>query len=448
MRSKHTCFCAVVFLLSAILVDVAFSAQFNFTPGLILTEEYTDNLFLDPANEQEDFVHTAGVSLTGEALWRTAGIQLTYAPSYSWHADHSEQDNWRHAVDLVSWVDLSRSTRIDLTDSYLRTFVPNDQSANLQVANNPLAQPLIQADQYRRGLREYYTNVSLLRLTHNFGANDSVYIGSRYSILRETDDPVPGTVATDYDIMEPIAGMTYWFNPNWGVQLDLVYSDRNYKERNDRKQYDAKARFNRRFSRNLNGFVGYRHTYLDYNDDTLNSDVTIYSPTIGFTYLLDQNTTITLGAGYYFQNFDSDLVKDEDGPIVDAEIFKGFIFRRGRIDLIGRGGYTINDQGVEDLGLDLYYAGQVSASYSFTQKFSGILGGSYRYDEYPNEIPSRTDNTIRANAGVSYQAYSWMLLTLAYTYTDLSSDIAANEYVENRVLLTINLTSANPIHLN
>jgi hypothetical protein len=438
----------VVFLLSAILVDAAFSAQFNFTPGVILSEQYTDNLFLDPSNEQEDYIHTAGVSLSGEALWRTAGIQLTYAPSYSWFSEHSDQNNWRHAVDFVSWVDLSRSTRIDLTDSYLRTSIPNDQSAILQAANNPLAQPLIQVDQNRRGLREYYTNVSDLVLTNNFGVNDSVYLGGRYRILRDVDAPLPGTISNEYDIVEPRAGITYWFTPNWGGQLDLVYSDRNYKERNDRTQSDAKARLNRRFSRNLTGFVAYRHTYLDYSDDTLNSDVTIYEPTLGFTYLLDQNTTVTIGGGYYFQNFDNNAIKDEEGFIVDAEIFKGVLFRRGRIDFIGRSGYTINDQGVEDLGLDLYYQGQINASYSFTQNFSGILGGSYRYDDYPNNVPSRTDKTIQANAGFSYQAYSWMLLALTYRYTDLSSDVAANEYIENSVLLTINMTPSNPIHLN
>jgi hypothetical protein len=275
-----------------------------------------------------------------------------------------------------------------------------------------------------------------------------VYLGGRYRILRDVDAPLPGTISNEYDIVEPRAGITYWFTPNWGGQLDLVYSDRNYKERNDRTQSDAKARLNRRFSRNLTGFVAYRHTYLDYSDDTLNSDVTIYEPTLGFTYLLDQNTTVTIGGGYYFQNFDNNAIKDEEGFIVDAEIFKGVLFRRGRIDFIGRSGYTINDQGVEDLGLDLYYQGQINASYSFTQNFSGLLGGSYRYDDYPNNVPSRTDKTIQANAGFSYQAYSWMLLALTYRYTDLTSDVAANEYIENSVLLTINMTPSNPIHLN
>lgn len=448
MSSKHAYICALTLMLSTILVDVAISAQLNFTPGLTISELYTDNLFLDPENEEEDFVTSVGVSLAGEALWRTAGIRLIYAPSFLFHADHSDQDDWRHAIDLASWVELSRNTRVDLTDSYLRTIVPNDQSANLQVEQNPLAQPLIRTDANRRGLSEYATNSTNLRLTHNFGVDDSMYVGGRYSIFREQDEPAPGATSADYDIVEPTAGVTYWFNANWGVDMDLVYSDRDYKERNDRKQYDATTRLNRRFGRNLTGFVAYRHTYLDYDDNTQDTDVTISLPTIGFTYHLEQNTIITLGAGYYFQRFDDDLTPDQDGFIVDAEIFKSIPFRRGEMSFIGRSGYTINDQGVEDLGLNLYYEGQINANYGFTQNFSGILGCSYRYNEYPNQVPERKDTIIGARAGFSYQALSWMMLDLFYRYANVLSNDEQREYVENSVFLTINLTPTNPIRLN
>jgi uncharacterized protein (PEP-CTERM system associated) len=36
------------------------AAQILFTPSLSLTEEYTDNIDLDPENEKEDFITTAG----------------------------------------------------------------------------------------------------------------------------------------------------------------------------------------------------------------------------------------------------------------------------------------------------------------------------------------------------------------------------------------------------
>jgi len=448
MSKRRTCLYILTLLMSSILVDAAFSAQINFTPALTISEEYTDNLFLDAENKQDDFVTSVGVSLTGESLWRTAGLRLTYAPSFLFHADNSDQDGFRHAVDLVSWVDLSRNTRIDLNNSYLRTIVPNDQSANLQAEQNPLAQPLIQTDANRRGLGEYYTNATNLRLTHNFGASDSVYVAGSYRIYRETDEPAPGTALADYDIVEPTAGITYWFNSDWGFQLDLLYSDRDYAERNDRKQYDGTAKLNRRFSRNLTGFVAYRHTLLDYNDDTLDSDITISLPTIGMTYLLERNTIITVGAGYYFQNFDDATTSDEDGFIIDAQIYKTIPFRRGDINFIGRSGYTINDQGVEDLGLNLFYEGQINASYGFAQNFYGILGCSYRYDKFPNSIPAREDNTIGARAGFSYQALSWMALDLMYRYSDVSSDQVQNEYVENSVMLTINMAPANPFRLN
>ncbi len=448
MRTRLLSKCAAALLLFMFTPGATFCAQLNFTPGLILSEEYTDNLFLSSENEEDDYITSVGVSLNGEVLWRRAGISLTYAPTRLFHAVHSDQDNWRHAADLVTWADLTRHTRIDLTNSYLRTIIPNDQSANPQIEENPLARPLIEGDANRRGLREYYSNASNLRLTHDFGASDTVYAGARYSIFREVDDPPPGTPSSDNEIFEPSAGVTYWFNPRWGFQLDLLYSDRNYDERNDRNQYDGRVRFSRRFSRTLDGFVAYRHTYLDYEDDTLDSDATVYQPTIGFTYQLEQNATITFAAGYYFQEFEDAAREDDEGPIVDAEIFKRFSYRRARIDLIGRSGYTIDDRGVDDLGLNIYYEAQINTSYAFTQRLSGILSGSYRYDEYPDLVQERTDNSLRASAGLNYQALAWMALSLTYNYTDLSSDDPRREYVENNVMFTITLAPSNPIRLN
>jgi hypothetical protein len=285
-------------------------------------------------------------------------------------------------------------------------------------------------------------------LTQNFGPNDSVYAAASYRILREESAGAAMAQTNDNNTFEPSMGITYWFNPDWGAQLDLVYSDRIYENRNDRRQYDATTRINRRFSRTLNGFVSYRYTYLDYNDDTQNSDLTVMLPTVGVTYQLEQNTLITIGAGYYFQTFDDPLIEDQDGPIVDAQIFKTIPFRRARIDMIARSGYTINDQGVEDLNLNIFYLGDVTASYSFSPRFSGNIRGSYRYDNFPNTIPERTDMTIDAGAGIIYQALSWMTLDLTYSYTDVTSDDATLEYAENRVMLRVNLMPASPFSLN
>ena len=56
------------------------AAQVNFLPELILSQTYSDNIFLDPDNEEDDFITAVGVSLTGEVLWPTAGLGIELYP--------------------------------------------------------------------------------------------------------------------------------------------------------------------------------------------------------------------------------------------------------------------------------------------------------------------------------------------------------------------------------
>ncbi len=70
------------------------SAQLNFTPVLTVSEAYTDNLFLTPNSEKDDYITTVTLGGTLEWLGRTAGLELTYLPSYEWYNDYSEFDGW------------------------------------------------------------------------------------------------------------------------------------------------------------------------------------------------------------------------------------------------------------------------------------------------------------------------------------------------------------------
>ena len=85
--------------------------------------------------------------------------------------------------------------------------------------------------------------------------------------------------------------------------------------------------------------------------------------------------------------------------------------------------------------------------FAFTPRFSGTATAGYRWDDYPDDEPSRTDKTITATAGLQYQALRWMALNLDYTFRDLSSDDDADEYTENRVIFSITLTPDQPFRL-
>lgn len=438
---KITCILSTALVLMS--ASTIYAAQVLFTPTLTLTEEYTDNLFLTPDNEVDDFITTAGIGLNGQVLWRTAGLELNYNPSYNKFADNSELDYWRHLASLYTWKEIKRNTRLELRNTYLRTNDPVDETDAID-PDDPLRGSAIEADVDRRGRNEYYTNTAELRLTHQFGTSDSFYLAYQYRLLREVDT-VEGLPVDDNDISTTSGGVAYNFSPKWTTELDAYYRDSEYEDENDRVEYNGNVRILYNFDRYLSGFVAYRHTVLEYDQD-IDEDYQIYHPTIGVEKRFQGNARISVGAGYYVQDFDTS--EDESGFNVDSEIYKRWEFRTSYIDILATSGYEIDDAGVEDTGLRIYYQGRVELGYNFSPRLSSNIFSAYRYDEYPNAVTDRVDNTLRAGAELDWQILQWMTAGLAYNFRNVTSDIEAYEYTENNVMLTITMTPTSPYRLN
>ena len=185
------------------------------------------------------------------------------------------------------------------------------------------------------------------------------------------------------------------------------------------------------------------------SDDTPESDYNVYAPTGGIRYQIEENAQITIGLGYLWQRFDDNNISDDqEGFFINSEIFKTWPFRRGFVTLLGGSGYEIADAGSEDLGLNIYYEGRATTGYNFTTRIAGDLFAGYRWDDYPDEEPDRTDKTISVGTGINYQALRWMNLRLEYNFNDVNSDSEADEYTENRVMFMVTLTPTQPYRLN
>ncbi|MFZ7124529.1 MAG: outer membrane beta-barrel protein [Desulfobacterales bacterium] len=438
------------FILILLLVHLSsaplFAAQFNFTPSLLVSEEYTDNVFRDAEDEEDDFITSVGVSLAGEVQWQTAGLTFNYTPTYQFYADNSELDDWRHGLNFLAYKEYKRNTRFEFRNAYLYTQDPGDSTDDEDRRRGVPSS--IQSDRDRRGRETYYTNESLARVTHRFGEDDLVDGGLRYRLLRDVDLP-QGVEESDSDIWEPFLGLDYWFDVRWGVQLDGLYSNRDYTDRDDREEYTGTARLRRRFTRHFNGFIEYRHTYLDFAEEVGNeSDYTVYAPSVGIQYQWEENANIRFGVGYYQQEFDDSNEDDENGVFLNADIFKTWPYRRGYVTLVGGSGYDVDDEGVDDNGFRLYYSAGLSAGYDFTRRLSGNVFSRYTYNDYPDAEEDDSDQTINAGAGLRYQALRWMDLGLQYSFAKLISDDSTDEYTENSVMFTVRVFPIHPFQLN
>lgn|GEM_PF-1167800 len=425
------------------------AAQFLFRPELIVSGAYNDNIYLTPDNEQDDFITTAGLGLTGQIVGRTAGLELNYTPTYSTFADNSDLDYWRHTARLLVYKQLGRNTRFEFTNDYLETEDPTDEAPDY-TPDDPTQGAPIETDPNRRGRNRYRTYSADASLRHQFGTRDNIETAVRFNYRVDIDTPISGT-AEDYTEVSPRLGLEYWFTQRWGMEADGFHSNRTYDERNDREEYTGYMRLLHAFTRHVSGYLEYRHTELDYDrdeDPTVDIDYKLYEPAIGFRWEFQEDARFTLSVGYLFQDLKGVEDDDDYGWLVNSEIAKRWSFRRSYLELIGGSGYQIADRGVEDLGLNIYYTGRATIGYNFSTRATGELHGGYRYDDYPDETPDRQDQLWDAGATLRYQALQWMNIELTYSYRDRQSDLATNEYVENRVFLGVVMAPATPFRLN
>jgi hypothetical protein len=449
MKLKTTCFLIVAILL---LMDTrAFSLQYTFTPRASASETYTSNVNLTKNNEKDDFITVVSAGFTAAALGKTAGLEVSYDPAYSKYADFSENDTWRHLANLNGWSDLSKTTRFEVRDSFLRTENPIGNENNLAVSDNNVVQ---EGDStIRQNRRVYYQNTANTRLSHQFGKDDSVYAGFTYGLLRNNSSQYE-----DNDYYKPSVGLNYWFGPKFGFESNAAYTSASFDHGNDFtgtptddfKNYAGSIRFIARTNTRLSVFTQYNQTYRDFEGNESNSnDYMLYAPSAGITYAVQKGLNLRLGGGYFYENIDNSDSKQ--GFFSNSQIDKIWDFERGSITLTGLTGLDQNNFGAQNIGLERYAAVQGSALYRFTRTVSWDINGNYRYssavgnaDQGGNEDTGKDVQRIRAGSGFTLEALKWMAIRLSYDFNKVISDNAADEYDEHRAFVQFTLTPSQP----
>jgi len=426
-------------LISALAINSqAYSAQYNFTPRVSAQETYSDNINLTENNKLDDYVTDVAVGGTLSILGRTSGMDLSFAPSYVWYQNNTSDDTWRLPATLNIWNDFSRRTRLEFVDRFLRT---EDPAGDEPVINEEDGEVIAPGETtVRRGRDPYWTNYASARINHNFGIDDTVYGQLLYSLRRE-DGSAPDD--NDNDRYAPSAGLTYWFGPQWGTTVDATYTRATFKNSDDYHDLSGIFQLMRRFSRTFELFGRYGYAYRDNDgdDQEVDGDYQIHAPSAGFTYNLAPDSRVSLGLGYYYQDFKDSDIDTQEGPFVNLDLYKLWTYQRWNARLLGQAGLDRNDFGNERLGFE-WFAGIIgNATYNFTRYFSGNVTGRYRYSDFIND--SREDNRYSVGAGLSWLPTRWMTLSLDYTFRALDSTTAEN-YDENRVWLRLTLQPDRP----
>ncbi|MFO7557427.1 MAG: outer membrane beta-barrel protein [Desulfobacterales bacterium] len=456
---RHHCFCIAICL---ILLSASSATAYigTFTPRLTLGTEYTDNVFQEKENKEDDFIYSFSPGFSFELIGKRSDASLSYSPSYRMYSDHQERSFWRHSALLLGKIGLDKNTTLNFQDSFLRT------EDRLQLGNEGELQKEIFAALNNQ--EPYNQNRAGIWLTHQFGRNDSVFVRYDYNFLKNSDSDIknddPGVVGNqnfeDNSSHSPSFGLTYWMVPGqWGMETGGSYTRGQYDEISGTQRSDdfhsVKGNISliRQFNRHLNGFVKYAHTAMSYDADTgttKTTDYQVFNPSLGINYTFSDEGFLMLGFGYFFQVFDESEdgfgeSDDESGFVAEIDLTKTWALRRTSINVNASSGYRESNLDAENLGFMLFYQGGFRVGYAFLKDLSGDITSSYQLNDYINF--DREDTVFIAGLGLTYQVTQWVSSRAAYRFRSLKSTEIRNEFNENQVFFSITIMPPRPYRI-
>jgi hypothetical protein len=406
-----------------LLFPFSASAEFNYqlTPGISLSEDYNDNLFLAQTNTISDYITGLTPSLSFDIMTEPTDLRFFYAPTFVFYRDNKEFNTTRHLATLTWGQALSKHLRFDLKDTYYRSEEPIEYS-DVVVGVRDTRQT------YQRNLGE--VSASFL-----FGPENRISLGYSVNHLKNEDPTIDNG-----RIQNPLANLAYWFNIRNGLELNYRYTKADFWRDvgvagDDFTGNAGGARYIHRFNPRTSIFVGYNITTRDF--DVLPADFNVHDGLAGFEHAFSPKVSLSLAGGYFTVDFEQSD-EQESGPTYDALLTTRF--ERGTFTIGGTGGWWFYGDYIDpqNRGFTQYYRGDARIEYQLAERFGVYAGGFYRLDR--NVITNREWDIWRADAGINWNFLRYCTLSLDYRYADRNDDVNIEDYKNNRVMLIFTIS--------
>jgi len=436
----------ILFLTMSLFASHTFAAQFLFTPRTSVSETYTDNVFLTNNNREDDFITEASAGFTAQLLGKTSGLVLSADPGYVWYKEYTDNNTWRLPASLTAYTSPTKRTTVTFADNFIRTEDPigADQLSSEQ------GQVVETGDTTaRRNRKPYYSNRASLTGSYKFGEKDRVYTDFVYGILRNDDNQLENN-----DEYSAGAGLDYQFTNRFGSQFSGRFTRGEYDQQSgftgdpssNFDDYSGSGRLLWQLTRHFELFFQYNQIYRKFTSGDSN-DYMVYAPSAGIYYMIDPDTYLRVGPGYYYQDIENE--NNNENFFLNAEVSRTWNYRRGLVNLTGLAGITQNDFGAQNQGFQQFGAINGSTQYNFTRRVVGDAGAYYRISFTPGQSSDvanekdQTDHRFQFNAGIGYLPTRWMNIRLGYSLNIYDSNTSEN-YYENRAMLTVTLQPSQP----
>lgn len=454
---KKLCTVAMVLIGMTVLDGAAWAdSKQTLVPRLTLSEEYTDNVDLNPSDRREEWTTVVSPGIDYTALWKTRGLRVSYSPGFAYAAKDRDNSEIRQDLAAYFWDQVTNKLRVRASETLQRTELPYTLKEPVfrrtrtvpTVTEQPegpsveFQEPIVErrTDRTVRRNREPHTeSTTVVATDYRFGKRDLFTASYLFGILNNDDPKVE-----DNRRHSPSLAVTWWPWDHYGMDARFLYERIDYSGKTDyTNDYEAQMRFLREFSEHFKGFVGYRHTVAD--EPGREKDYQVYEPFVGVDWESSKDFFAALSVGFFYKN--NETGSNDGGPTISGDLGKTWRFRRGALRVSGGTGYEQSYGGAENLGYTVYYQAMIAGNYALRKRTDALASFSVVRNEYLDEDPERDDNVYTAAAGLRYRMLRWLYLNMTYSHQKLDSNLNENDYRENRVVMSVSLIPEHGIRL-
>jgi hypothetical protein len=245
-----------------------------------------------------------------------------------------------------------------------------------------------------------------------------------------------------------------WFVPEFGIDLTSSFARWEFQQpsgftdipTDDFYRYSAGLTLNYRWRPQHLAYARYSIVYQDFDQEfgalskLVSEDFVVHQPSVGFSLLLGPNTDLGAEFGYFRQEYDGDR-NGEDGFVLNASFNT-----RGERTTFGiqtDSGYDLDYGTSENRGFSKYSDNSARLDYQLAENFGVFASARYRWEDFSD--PDRTDHTYGGRAGLTYSFRRWLTASLEGAHLRRDSDEDAEEFKDNRVMLSITTSYPIPI---
>lgn len=413
-----------------LLIPTLSQARLEFNPYITLTEEYNDNIYLDPSyDEESDWITTIEPGFSLEYDSHRLEATIDYSMIFRLYSSNSSEDE-------TSLKDVSRAHG-DLT-----LFPDNNFNLN---ADGEISRVIMDDRERSSDENDFINKATLYRYTINPSYN--LRLGSSLNLIFD-----------------------YFFEQ--AIYEDIEDTVENPFDANDYIQHRAEARLLKRIFGRSDIYIAY--AYTDFQEDRSNSDednedYSRQDVIAGFTHPLGSRLTLRAMGGMAWIDYDDNTQDDPDGTIWNVGIDYSFLetmqatleytndfttsvnrglseHQEARFALTYSRRLTITSELFaseakyeEDNSKDQGIGARLTFTLPLGQRLELDLNTDYAQYKYEYSEPGLEDEDVdryAAGASLNYE-FNHLTTSLSYNYRRNNSTDNENDYTNNIAMLEL-----------